>query len=263
MNKIKDVLAPMLSRILSRLETNPIKKQLLHFYAQAHSITNADQIIPGTQNGIDALSYWFTFQSYIDSQINQVANAYYNKKHPKHYLWLGHNLFLYDRVLPGDVVLDVGCGNSFYTQWIAEKAASVVGVDVLPDRVRMSQLNNQKNNVQYILMDVTKELPDQKFDLVICSHVLEHLVDPVSTLKLFAKKIPRILIKVPLEDSHWMKLVKRDIGLFWMDDSDHKREYTEPMLVQQLTDSGWIIDEMIRGYDLRASAHSSLCKGDT
>ena len=65
-------------------------------------------------------------------------------------------------------------------------------------------------------------------------------------LSALAAKVSRLIVKVPLEDSNWPKLVKRDIGEFWMDDADHRREYNMAMLEEQLTAAGWRIDQMVR-----------------
>lgn len=47
-----------------------------------------------------------------------------------------------------------------------------------------------------------------------------------------------------------------------MDDSDHRREHTEDLLRQQLEASGWQVIEIIRGYDLRATAISPYLNED-
>jgi SAM-dependent methyltransferase len=130
----------------------------------------------------------------------------------------------------------------------AEKAADVVGVDNRPDLIELARRNNQKPNVHFELMDATEKLPSGQFDVAILSHVIEHLDDPMPLLD--------SLVKVPMEDAHWFKLVKREIGMFWMDDSDHRREYTEDLLREQLEASGWHVIEITRGYDLRATAIS-------
>jgi len=238
---------------------NAASRQLLEFWQRSEQLPPPGKITPGSIAGRASLQFWFGVQQFANAQINTICSAYYDQKHPKHYLWLGHNQYLYDGVRPGERVLDVGCGASYYPQWIAEKAAEVVGVDIRPERIDLARRNNQCDNVRFELMDVTREVPAGSFDVVICSHVLEHLDDPVAVLQGLARKVPRLLVKVPLVDSDWMKLVKQDIGMFSMDDADHQREYTEDLLREQLETSGWRVVEMIRGYDLRATALSTCC----
>lgn len=200
----------------------------------------------------------FQLRKRIDREINRYCDRYYDSRHPKHFLWREHNRYIFDAVRPGERVLDIGCGASQYPQWLAEKAASVTCVDIRPDRVELARSRNTQPNVSYALMDVTRDLPSGQFDVAVCSHVLEHLDDPAFFLRKLGEKVPRVIIKVPLDDSDWMKLVKKDLDLFWMDDTDHRREYSESLLREQLEAGGWQADEVIRGYDLRAQAHSLL-----
>jgi len=232
-----------------------VERYLINYFLHNMSI-RTQNIAPKSDEGILVLKYWFGLQKFVDSRVSRVCGSYYDRRHPKHYLWLGHNQYLYDGVKPGEKVLDIGCGASFYQQWIADKADEVVGVDIRQDRVDLARKNNTKKNVHFELMDVMNGLPDDKFDVAICSHVLEHLEEPVEMLSSLANKIPRLLVKVPMVDSNWNKLVKKDIGMFWMDDPDHRREYTEELLREQLEKGGWQVVEIIRGADLRATAIS-------
>lgn len=209
------------------------------------------------------LIFFFSLRKKIDQLINRYCLEYYKGQHPKHYFWREHSRYIYDNVQPGERVLDIGCGASEYPQWLSEKVQSVTCIDNRMIRVEQARKNNRKENVFYEQMDVTTDLPEGRFDVAVCSHVLEHLDDPVSFLQKLSEKVPRIIIKVPLDDSDWMKLVKKDIGIFWMDDTDHRREYSPAMLLEHLEAGGWQIDEMIRGYDLRAKAVSKTLSQPT
>jgi len=259
---MKRVSVGLIRRFLAN-KHNKAGHQLLRFWLLSEQSFQEREIGPGSATGRELLKFWFGVRQFVDSQINAICSAYYDQKHPKHYLWLGHNQYLYDGVRAGERVLDIGCGASYYPQWIAEKASEVVGIDTKPELVELARRNNQRSNVRFEVMDVTSELPDGHFDVAICSHVLEHLDDPVAALRKLARKVPRLLVKVPLVDSHWMKLVKRDIDMFYLDDADHRREYTGELLREQLEVSGWRIIEMTRGFDLRATAVSTCCVTDS
>lgn len=248
--------AGVLQRMAARARPAPADR-LLSMALQSESLP--EDIAPGSEAGRRALEFWFAVQKMADVGINQTSRRYYDEHHPKHYLWLGHNQYIFDHVAEGDRVLDIGCGGSHYQQWIADKASEVLGVDIRQERVDLARRNNTRDNVHFELMDVTKDLPAGRFDVAVCSHVIEHLDDPVTFLRALSARVPRLIVKVPLEDSHWMKLVKRDIGMFWLDDPDHRREYTRELLIEQLEAGGWDVEEIVRGYDLRATATSRAC----
>ena len=72
----------------------------------------------------------------------------------------------------GKRVLDVGCG--------AAKAPGAVGIDrrIRKDRPAESQLD-----IEHDLTVFPWPIEDDSFDLVVCSHILEHLPDTVSTME--------------------------------------------------------------------------------
>jgi ubiquinone/menaquinone biosynthesis C-methylase UbiE len=86
-----------------------------------------------------------------------------------------------------DRVLDVGCGPGIVTCAFAQRAASAVGVDLVPAmleqaRARAAQLGIA--NVAWVAGDLDP-LPfaDASFDLVVTRFVLHHVEDPASALR--------------------------------------------------------------------------------
>ncbi len=74
--------------------------------------------------------------------------------------------------------LDLGCGEGLFSCLLVERgvAREVVGVDFAPPAVeRARQRCPHDPRVQFLLMDVTQQLPDGEFDLVVCSEVLYYL----------------------------------------------------------------------------------------
>jgi len=77
-------------------------------------------------------------------------------------------------VLPGDRVLDAGCGSGrLFTYDLRGRASLIVGVDLSSDVA-------QNPNIDRPLQASLTALPfaSETFDLVICKHVLEHLAEP-------------------------------------------------------------------------------------
>ncbi len=189
-----------------------------------------------------------------DHAINEIANHYYQGKHPKHYLWTTHNDFIVDNVKSGDKVIDIGCGASQYPIRLAEKGANVLCIDKNPQRIEDAKRLNVHPNLKYIVLDILNELPNEQFDVVVCSHIIEHLKNPVDFLKKLRQIARKLIIKVPRLDSGWKKLMKKDLGLFYYDDSDHFKEYNWQILKDELKKSGWTPLKMETGIDLRVMA---------
>ena len=93
-----------------------------------------------------------------------------------------------------------------------------------------------------------------QYDIVICSHVIEHIDEPVDLLRALRQWAPKLIVAVPPRDNRWQKVMFRDLGLPWKDDEDHRREYTPELLQEQLESAGWSVEEMHAGVDIKAVA---------
>jgi len=145
--------------------------------------------------------------------------------HPKHRIMNYHQFFV-DNVSPEDRVLDIGCGNGALTFEVAQKAKKVVGIDLNKGNIRIAKEKYFAPNIEYKIGDVTKDLPNQKFDVVILSNVLEHIQDRAEFLNKIKNLTPKILIRVPMINRDWITLYKKELGVEWRLDKTHYIEYT-------------------------------------
>lgn len=97
---------------------------------------------------------------------------------------------LYERILrhvePGQTVLDAGCGDGSLSLLIARKKAIVTGLDMSVQNVTAARSKSSELCLQATFMvGDAEELPfaDNSFDLVVSSHVIEHLPDPMKGLR--------------------------------------------------------------------------------
>ncbi len=145
--------------------------------------------------------------------------------HPKHRLMNYHKFFI-DNINPEDTVLDIGCGNGALTFDIAKKATKVIGIDLNGKNIEFAKERFSAPNVEYIIGDVTENLPDKRFDAIILSNVLEHIENRIELLKKIRSLAPKILIRVPMFNRDWMVLYKKELGVEWRSDKTHYTEYT-------------------------------------
>jgi len=88
--------------------------------------------------------------------------------------------------LSGKTVLDVGCGGGILSESMAEKGATVMGIDLGEKALKVAQLHSLETGitVNYRLVAVEKlaeEMPTS-FDVVTCMEMLEHVPDPASVI---------------------------------------------------------------------------------
>jgi len=145
--------------------------------------------------------------------------------HPKLRLMNYHKFFI-DNIDENDVVLDIGCSNGALSYDIAKKAKKVVGIDLNEKNISFAKERYSKENIEYIWGDALKDLPDEKFDVIIMSNVLEHIENRVEFLRRLREKAATFLIRVPMINRDWITLYKKEMGLEYRLDKGHFVEYT-------------------------------------
>jgi len=88
--------------------------------------------------------------------------------------------------LTGKRVLDVGCGGGILSESMAQRGATVLGIDLSEKALGVAQLHQLESGVQldYRLISaeaLALELP-RSFDLITCMEMLEHVPDPAQTV---------------------------------------------------------------------------------
>ena len=88
--------------------------------------------------------------------------------------------------LSGAKTIDVGCGGGLITEALAERGASVTGIDLSEQALSVAKLHLKESgrNVEYRLVsaeNIAQEMPGA-FDLVTCLEMLEHVPDPAQTI---------------------------------------------------------------------------------
>lgn len=88
-------------------------------------------------------------------------------------------------------VLDVGCGPGIFSFYLSERNECVVGIDASPEMIKMCQEKQKKlgvKNTEFLICNIDS-LPSvltKKYNMIICSSVLEYLDDLQESLKLIS-----------------------------------------------------------------------------
>jgi 2-polyprenyl-3-methyl-5-hydroxy-6-metoxy-1,4-benzoquinol methylase len=87
-------------------------------------------------------------------------------------------------------ILDIGCGTGSLSILLAELGHTVTGVDLSPAMIELAEAKAKKaqRSIRFQVMDAAfPELPSQKFDAIICRHLLWTLPEPKQVLQRWMK----------------------------------------------------------------------------
>ena len=77
---------------------------------------------------------------------------------------------------PDDVVLDIGCGDGFFTKhFLSAQCTQVDAIDIDPAAIREARRSNTKPNIAYYLRDAVKEpFPRKTYDVIVWNGAIGH-----------------------------------------------------------------------------------------
>lgn len=199
---------------------------------------------PEPGNGLRRL---FAVRDALDLVINERAMALGNGVHPKHRLNPYHQFFI-DRVDARERVLDVGCGIGMVARSIARARpqATVVGIDYDDGRLSQARAADNPGNLNFVLGDATQAVPGGGFDVVVLSNVLEHIVERPALVRAVAAATgaKRFLIRVPHFERDWQMPMRRELGVNYYSDPDHKIEHTTAEFRAEMAEAGLAVTEL-------------------
>lgn len=83
----------------------------------------------------------------------------------------------------GKSVLDIGCGDGSLAKLLKAGGREVDGISISPSELEKAGAVLRKGYLYNLELGLPKEIPDDHYDMVICSHVLEHVAYPDAVLK--------------------------------------------------------------------------------
>jgi 2-polyprenyl-3-methyl-5-hydroxy-6-metoxy-1,4-benzoquinol methylase len=158
--------------------------------------------------------------------------------------------------LVGDAerVLELGPATGYMTRVFSARGARVTAIELDPDMAAQATPSCERMIVGDLdLLDLETELSDERFDAIVAADVLEHLKDPLATLRrlrpflapdgCFVVSVPNVAhgsVRLALLTG---RFEYRDIGLL---DATHLRFFTRETLEQMLDDAELGLAELHR-----------------
>ena len=193
-----------------------------------------------------ALSDLIRLRDDLYKRIDHLAIAYDDGVHAKHRLMAYHDFFV-ERLEPSDRVLDIGCGKGELAHDIVERAGStVVGIDSNPVYLDFARQRFSHPRLTFVEADALEYLPEERFDAVILSNVLEHIEHRPELLRRVVELVHprRVLLRVPAETRDWLVPLRRELGLGHFSDPTHFIEYDEETFRRELGEAGLRVAEL-------------------
>jgi 2-polyprenyl-3-methyl-5-hydroxy-6-metoxy-1,4-benzoquinol methylase len=158
--------------------------------------------------------------------------------------------FLLERVPAGARVLDVGCGEGWFTAALARAGREVVGIDVAQEPLRRARereegLGAERLDLRLVPAEGPWPLQDASFDAVWGGEVMEHVADTsgwLSEVRRVLRSGGALVLSTPAHGP----LTRLALGLSgrafasrFDPRSDHLRFYTRRTLTELLSDFGF------------------------
>lgn len=227
--------------VLSAVASRAPSRQTLASWMEVFVADYARRLPPD-----EALRFLFDLDARFYRLQGRHAIRYGGGIHTKHRHLRYHDFFT-ERVRSTETVLDIGCGHGAVAHSIATRTgASVTGIDLSPDSIRLAHRRHATTGVEYICGDALTDLPRGHYDVVVMSNVLEHIEHRVDFLRrmLEAATPQRLLLRVPLFERDWRVPLKRELGVEWRLDRTHYTEYTNESFLEEMKEAGLTVTHL-------------------
>ena len=91
---------------------------------------------------------------------------------------LSRGFFVADLLRDGDCLLDIGCGDGFFTKrFFAARCAHIDAIDSDPEAMRAATMRNSAPNITYALLDAAAQpFPCVRYDVIVWDGAIGHFV---------------------------------------------------------------------------------------
>ena len=139
------------------------------------------------------------------------------------------NTFLLDGVPRDCSLLDIGCGKGYIMKQLQTKTNHILGVDYNKEDIEYLSQHLPHPDIKVICDDIFNymaKLEGVYFDVIVLSHVIEHIDEPEPFLAKLIDKAKTFYIEVPDFESNYLNAYREKIGTDLVySDADHVSEF--------------------------------------
>jgi 2-polyprenyl-3-methyl-5-hydroxy-6-metoxy-1,4-benzoquinol methylase len=145
-------------------------------------------------------------------------------------------------------LIDLGCGDGVWLNRLSElgiKNLQLTGLDYNELRINRAR-TILKSNIKLITSDIQK-LGDEKFDIVLLNHVIEHIQEDealLNKIRTILRKDGILILGTPNEGNYLMQRRNRKYGIFLT--TDHVHFYTEKEISNKISNASFKIMKTYR-----------------
>ena len=139
------------------------------------------------------------------------------------------------RPLEIESVLDVGCGQGSLLEELGAEFPHIkpCGVDISKSGVELAR--QKVSDGRFWVADISRQPLDETFDLLVCSEVLEHILDDIKAIRNLREMTGKYLVLSTPQGR--MRRFEREVG--------HVRNYAPGELVSKLEQNGFVIESVL------------------
>jgi len=154
--------------------------------------------------------------------------------------------YLQSKISSGHKVLDLGCKYGEITYAISNMAKEVVGIDYSESSIKIAKEKHQNENLRFVVADAIGYLKatNNSFDVLVLSHILEHIDEPQKFLSDFVPFFKYVYIELPDFNKTYLNEYRRlnNQKLIYTD-TDHVSEFDRYELEEIIDSAGLKIVE--------------------
>jgi SAM-dependent methyltransferase len=161
---------------------------------------------------------WNTLYQKLNQLINELKLNHLNVKRPLN-------------------ILDIGSGRGELLKIMSEAGHSAVGIDSDPECVAIGSLYSKC--LLGTIDDLSVMFEPNQFDIIICSHVLEHLSNPYQAVHLMHQLNPQAVILVVPNPLRPIRILRAILNSKRGDHHEHLYSWGHPEFIRMCEESGF------------------------